>query len=50
MHKNLKKNYGEFSDFDMTFLSFVMGLVFVSNRAKVYIIAIQFVSRPVKQE
>jgi len=40
MHKDLKKNYGESPDFDMTFLSFVTGLAFVPNRAKVYIIAI----------
>ena len=50
MHKDLKKNYGESADFDMTFLSFVTGLVFVLTRAKFYIIAIQFVYRPDKQE
>jgi len=49
-HKDLKKNYGESADFDMTFLSFVTGLAFVPNCAKVYIIDIQFVYRPDKQE
>jgi len=50
IHKDLKKNCGESSDFDMTSRSFVIDLVFVSNRAKVYIIAIQIVYRPDDQE